>query len=208
FLVSAQGHVVTNRHVALPWTEERGDMHRIEQGAEPVFVHFTATFPGRMPIDVEQGSIVRRTDDLDVALLRLPPEEVKGVPVLPLRQDGTEGEDQRAIVVGYPTGLAALLARASPETLAELRKNAATMAAAIEQLARAGQIAPVITAGIVSNAAPHLIAYDAATIGGGSGGPVFSDRGDVIAVNFAIQRGFDGNNLGVPIRFARELLPR
>jgi len=29
----------------------------------------------------------------------------------------------------------------------------------------------------------------------------------VIAVNYAIQRNFDGNNLGVPIRYAQQLLP-
>ena len=57
------------------------------------------------------------------------------------------------------------------------------------------------------NVEAHLIAYDAATTSGGSGGPVFGGAGEVIAVNFAIQRNFDGNNLGVPIRYARELLP-
>ena len=127
---------------------------------------------------------------------------------MPLRSDGSEGEDQRAIVVGYPTGLAALLGRASNDTLEELRKTAATTADAIEMLARAGQIKPVITLGVISNSEKHLIAYDAGTTSGGSGGPVFSDKGDVIAVNFAIQRNFAGNNLGVPIRYARELLPK
>ena len=116
-------------------------------------------------------------------------------------------EDERAIVVGYPTGLAALLARASSGTLERLRSSAANMTDAIQQLAKSGNISPVITQGIVSNAEAHVIAYDAATTSGGSGGPVFSGEGDVIAVNFAIQRNFDGNNLGVPIRFARELLP-
>jgi len=207
FLVSDQGYIVTNRHVALPWTEEAAIQPLLDIGATPVFTELTATFPRHMPMDVAQDTILRRSDDLDVAVMRITPAEAKGIPILPLRSDGTEGEDQRAIVVGYPTGLAALLARADGNTLEALRKSAADMTDAIDQLAAAGEIAPVITDGIVSNVEDHLIAYDAATTSGGSGGPVFSGDGDVIAVNFAIQRNFDGNNLGVPIRYARELLP-
>ena len=206
FLVSKQGHIVTNRHVALPWTEDVGHMAQIEDGLKPVFVLLTATFPAKMPIAIPQASIKRRSDQLDVAVMQLTAEQVKDIPVLPLRSDGTEGEDQRAILVGYPTGLAALLARANNDTLAELRRTAASMSDAISQLALAGQIKPVITQGIVSNSESHVIAYDAGTTSGGSGGPVFSGKGDVIAVNFAIQRNFAGNNLGVPIRYARELI--
>lgn len=207
FLVSDEGYIVTNRHVALPWTEEAAIQPLIDIGATPVFRELTVTFPRHMPMDVAQDTIRRRNDNLDVAVLKIKPEEAKGIPVLPLRSDGTEGEDERAIVVGYPTGLAALLARANSGTLEALRKSAADMTDAIGQLASAGEISPVITEGIVSNVEDHLIAYDAATTSGGSGGPVFSGSGDVIAVNFAIQRNFDGNNLGVPIRYARELLP-
>lgn len=207
FLVSEDGYIVTNRHVALPWTEEDDIQMLLKTGAEPVFTELTVTFPRHMPVDVEQSTIRRRQDELDVAVLKIRPEEAKGIPTLPMRGDGTEGEDERAIVVGYPTGLAALLARANSDTLASLRKSAASMSDAIDQLASAGGISPVITEGIVSNVDDHVIAYDAATTSGGSGGPVFSGEGDVIAVNFAIQRNFDGNNLGVPIRYARELLP-
>lgn len=207
FLVSEQGYIVTNRHVALPWTEESDIQQLLKVGAEPVFIELTVTFPRHLPIDVAQDTIRRRDDDLDVAVLRITPMEAEGIPALPLRGDNTEGEDERAIVVGYPTGLAALLARANSSTLDELRRSAATMTEAIRQLASMGGIAPVITEGIVSNVDDHVIAYDAATTSGGSGGPVFSGVGDVIAVNFAIQRNFDGNNLGVPIRYVRELLP-
>lgn len=206
FLVTDKGHIVTNRHVALPWTEDPRHMTAIQNGATAEFTEFTVTFPGKAPMAVSQQTIKRRKDELDVAVIRLEPREIQGIPILPLRRDGTEGEDQRAIVVGYPTGLAALLARANPTTLDELRRTAATMSDAISQLAAAGQIKPIITQGVVSNSEQHLIAYDAGTTSGGSGGPVFSGKGDVIAVNFAIQRNFAGNNLGVPIRFARELL--
>lgn len=208
FLVSKEGHIVTNRHVALPWTEDEGHMTLIAAGAMPEFTRFTATFPGRMPINVPQASIRRRADQLDVAVIQITAAEAKGIPVLPMRKDGTEGNDERAIVVGYPTGLSALLARASSDALDDLRKNATTTAEAIEQLAAVNQIKPIITLGVISNAESHVIAYDASTTSGGSGGPVFSGKGDVIAVNFAIQRNFVGNNLGVPIGHALEILSK
>lgn len=208
FLVTREGCVITNRHVAVPWLEEAELQPLIDAGAKPEFVHLTATFPGRAPIDVPPDKIERRPDELDVALLRLPAEAVTGIPVLPLQQEDVIGDDQRAIVVGYPTGLAALLARADQEVIDKLRASAATMTDAIAQLAGEGQIAPVITQGIVSNVQPHVIAYDASTTSGGSGGPVFGASGRVIAVNYAIQRGFGGHNFGVPVRFARELLPK
>ncbi|MCA8948773.1 MAG: trypsin-like peptidase domain-containing protein [Planctomycetes bacterium] len=206
FLVSSQGDIVTNRHVVVPWSEMPDIEPLIEGGMTPEFMHLTATFPGRGPIAIPPDSIRARADSRDVAVVRVPADRVEGVPVLPLAQ--TDRADyQRATVVGYPTGLAALLARADRGLVDDLQRRQASMTMAIDELAAAGQINPVITQGSV-NVEERVITYDAATTHGGSGGPVFGDDGEVIAVNFAIQRGFTGLNYGVPIRFARELLSR
>lgn len=207
FLATPQGHIVTNRHVAVPWLEEGNVQPLLQAGAVPEFTHLTATFPGRQPIAVPPGAVLRRADDLDVAVLVVPEDQVADVPVLPLRRVPVDNDDQRAIVVGYPTGLAALLARADNAVVEKLRQSAANLTEAIALLAAEGLIAPVITQGVVSNVQEHVVAYDAPTTGGGSGGPVFGGSGEVIAVNYAIQRGFTGHNFGVPIRFAIELLP-
>jgi S1-C subfamily serine protease len=119
-----------------------------------------------------------------------------------------DGDDQTAIVVGYPTGLAAMLARADSEIVTKLQAQGATMSDAIAELAKNGQINPTITQGVISNVQERVITYDASTTHGGSGGPVLGGDGEVIAVNFAIVRDFAGSNLGVPIRFAVELLPK
>ncbi|HEX6812931.1 MAG TPA: trypsin-like peptidase domain-containing protein [Planctomycetota bacterium] len=208
FLASKEGHIITNRHVAAPWTEERRLTALIEQGVQPEFLLLTATFPGRAPVDVPQASIKRRADERDVALVQVDPKKIEGVPVLPLQLEPVESEDQRAIVVGYPLGLGALLARANDQLVDDLRQRSATMSEAIAALAAAGQINPILTQGGISEEREEMIVYDAATTHGGSGGPVFGGSGLVIAVNFAIQPGFTGVNYGVPIRFARELLPR
>jgi len=166
------------------------------------------TFPGLLPIDVPVDSIVRRQDDLDVALVRVPKDSVADVPVLPLQAANEVGEDPHAIVVGYPTGLGALIARADPALVKRLQDSAATMTQAIAELAAAGQIQPLLTEGVVSEVRDDKVTYDAATTHGGSGGPVFGGNGRVIAVNHAILQGYTGASFGVPVRFAAELLPR
>lgn len=209
FRVTDAGHVVTNRHVVAPWIEMATVMRLVKDGrATPEFVRLTATFPGKAPIDVSPASILQRDDDLDVAVVQLSPEALDGVPKLTMHDGPIEADDQSAIVVGYPTGLAALLARADNSLVDELRKEQASMAIAIQKLAASGGITPLITRGVVSNVQDKMIVYDAPTTHGGSGGPVFDGGGEVIAVNFAILPDFGGANFGVPIRFARELLPK
>jgi serine protease Do len=209
FRATEAGHVITNRHVVAPWLEMAAVTRLMERvGAVPEFVQLTATFPTTPPLTVPPDTIARRTDDLDVAVVRLAPESLQGVPVLPMRDGPPDGDDQRAFVVGFPTGLSLLLARADEGFVDELRKRSASMADTIVELARTKQIAPTITQGVLGNVQEFKIEYDAVTTHGGSGGPVFDGDAQVIAVNFAIMPDFTGANFGVPIRFARELLPK
>ena len=48
--------------------------------------------------------------------------------------------------------------------------------------------------------------YDAQTTNGGSGGPVLSTTGEVVAINSAVLPEFGGSNLGVPAEQARRML--
>ena len=209
FLVTPAGHVVTNRHVVAPWMESGLVMRLIESaGAAPEFTHLTATFPDRAPIDVPPASIRRRQDSLDVAVLKLPAAALAGLPVLPIHEGPIDSDDRKAIVVGYPTGLSLLLARADESVVDDLRSRQASMTEAIASLAAKKLIAPTLTQGILGNVLDSKIEYDAVTTHGGSGGPVFDGEGRVIAVNFAIMPDFTGANFGVPIRHATELLPK
>lgn len=208
FRVTALGHIVTNRHVAAPWRDMDGIKELVARGLRPQFLTFTATFPGRLPIAVPPESARLRDDDLDVAVLQIDAALLGDVPVLPLHQGPLDRGDPRAVVVGYPTGLGALLARADNALVEALQRESASMTTAIDRLAAAGQISPLMTQGIVGNEQDRLLVYDAPTTHGGSGGPVFGSDGTVIGVNQAILRDFAGANFGVPIRYAVELLPR
>jgi serine protease Do len=50
------------------------------------------------------------------------------------------------------------------------------------------------------------VTYDALTTGGGSGGPVLSTDGKVIAINSAVLQRFAGSSFGVPFQLAFSLL--
>ncbi len=205
FLATRDGRVLTNRHVAAPWTEEPMTEVLERWGFRPEFVSLTATFPGRAPVAVDPATVRLRGDRIDVAVLRVATDEK--VPVLPLHGDDlSDLTDRRAIVLGYPTGIGVLLARADEVLVADLKARRAGMREVIAALAGAGAIQPLLTEGVLGAREAQKLVYDAPTTHGGSGGPVFGGDGTVIGVNFAVLQGFGGANFGVPIRYARELL--
>lgn len=67
-------------------------------------------------------------------------------------------------------------------------------------------IGPLATVGVVGQVTSGSVVYDAETTHGGSGGPVLSLDGQVLAVNMAILPEFGGSNLGVPASEALRLL--
>jgi len=205
FLASPDGYVITNRHVAEPWWNNSAVAPLLEQGMIPEFTHLTATFPGKQPVVVDPMTIRLSADEVDVAVLKV---TLQDVPVLPLFS-GDLGtlRGGRVIVLGYPTGLNAVLARADPDLVTEVLASASDTTGLIAELARRDAISPVITQGALNEVREKKLVYDAETTSGGSGGPVFGPDGTVIGVNFAITYDFDGSNFGVPIRFARTLVP-
>jgi S1-C subfamily serine protease len=207
FLVSADGAVVTNRHVVRPWLEGAQGQAFVRLGHEPIFFHFTVTFPGRAPVNVDPMLARVRSDDHDVAVFYAPSTSVQGVPVLALWARTPEPDrGQRVHVIGYPLGLRAILGKTDRALVQQLARADATQAEIIAGLAQADAIRPLVTQGVLCDVTSVNLVYDAGTTSGGSGGPVLCADGTVIGVNYAVMRGFDSSNFGVPIRFAQELL--
>jgi S1-C subfamily serine protease len=203
FAVGDEGYLITNRHIAEPWAFDEAAQQVAAQGWVPVMRRLLAYVPG--VAEPYQVQLLTRSDSADLAILRLE-RPGRALASLPLADDLPQAGEE-VIVLGYPLGIRALVARADQRFVAELRQDStADFWSVAERLARAGQIAPLASRGIVSQVSPAAVVYDAETTVGGSGGPVLSLKGEVLAVNAAILPEFGGSNLGVPVRRAAELL--
>jgi S1-C subfamily serine protease len=205
FVTTEDGMVLTNRHVAIPWEFDDAARGILSGGFEAEMTRMVAYFPGRSePLAVE---VVAASDEADLAALR-PVDSVGPIDFahLPLATvPPAPGEE--VIVVGYPLGLRALMARSDAAFVQALRDQGVTdFWEQAERLALAGFMAPLASRGIVGQVTTAKVAYDAETTSGGSGGPVLNLRGEVVAVNQAILPEFGGSNLGVPAARAQELL--
>jgi len=203
FLVSASGEVLSNRHIVEPWWNNDDVAMFLDRGLTPLLLSLTATFPGDAPRTIDPATFRVSTEGVDLADFRV--HGVSG-PVLPLADaEPRDLRGQGVMLMGYPTGLRALLARVEPEIAKEALANAGDTSALIRELSVRHAIMPVITHGILNDVTDRKLLYDAVTTSGGSGGPVFGPDATVIGINFAVLRDFQGVNYGVPVRFAKEV---
>ena len=111
------------------------------------------------------------------------------------------------IVMGYPTGLRALIAQAGRDFLTARQEAGETGFWTIAQLLSVQErIAPLASRGIIAQITANAVIYDAETTIGGSGGPALDSNGRVVAVNSAILPEFGGANIGVPVAEVHRLL--
>lgn len=203
FTASTAGSLLTNRHVIEPW---RGQpVPDITQGRKlvPVILHMFAYYPGLSePVPVE---VVRAGEQVDLAILQSG-REIPRVSPLNIEARAPKPGDE-ILLLGYPTGLRALVARVSPEFLASITPDGTTDVWTLaQQLSAQGYIKPLASRGIISQVTEQFVVYDAETTFGGSGGPVLGLDGNVIAVNAAVIPEFGGSNMGIPADRVRQFL--
>jgi len=207
FLVSPAGRVLTNRHVAEPWwkNDELNDL--TSQGFQPEISAIRAYFPGDpRAFHAEIQDISQETD---LATMRLDMQDLRRttLSIDASKVAATPGES--IIVMGYATGLAAILARTDEDTAKKiLSQSGGDVSQILDELAQRNLIRPLITQGHIGDILPDKIVFDAQTTSGGSGGPVFNRQGKVIGVTYAILKDFGGSNFGIPIRFSQPLLAK
>lgn len=203
FVVDAAGTLITNRHVALPW--EQGDAARAMAafGVRPMALELRGFLPGT--VEPFAATVVGVSTSHDLALLRGSGAALHAEP-LPMATLGPAPGDA-VLVLGYPTGLNALLARADKHFVSGLRQQSdMNDQKAADALARAGLIQPLVSRGIVAQVSDAVVVHDAQTTFGGSGGPVLNLRGEVLAINRSMLAGFGGANMGVPVELASQML--
>ncbi len=205
FLVERGGLVLTNRHVAEPWWNDAAAQAFQAQGFQPRFVRLRAFFPHQG--EAFAMTAERVSDAADLALMRVALEG-RRIPVLPLETERARAvPGQPVVVVGYPTGLEAILAKAESGVVKAILESHGTDSDRVtDALSLKGLIRPSTTQGHIGDITATDIVFDAPSAQGGSGGPVFNKHGQVIAVEYAVLPKFGGNSFGVPISYALELL--
>lgn len=205
FLVGRDGRLLTNHHVAEPWWGNEELKQLLDRGATAFAVSYTAYFPDTSEgIAAEVGQI---SPDADLATLKLQNAAPAHAAVLRLDDRSQASVTGDAVVlIGYPTGIDGILARAGGDVTRKLAENAKNVTEIVTQLAAQHLIRPTTTQGHIGDVLKDKIVYDAATTSGGSGGPLFNREGKVIGVNFAILTDFGGSNLAVPARYADGLV--
>jgi len=205
FLVSGSGQILTNHHVAEPWWQNDDLKEMLDQGVEPMIAEMTAYFPG-----VPHGIAVNTekiSSAADVAVLRgnVSALGLKQIALADGRRSAVSGGP--VVLLGYPTALDAVLARAGAETLQSIAAaSKGDPKQVMEELARRNLIRPITTQGHIGDVLPDKIVYDAQTTSGGSGGPLFNNEGKVIGINFAMVREFGGSNFAIPVAYGKSLL--
>jgi S1-C subfamily serine protease len=202
FLVG-NGLLATNRHVAEPWYGDPESEDLIHRGATGTIETLIIFFPGSpTPVNLTPA-VVSKTADLAI-LHAQNSDAVRGLTVLPLAKS-VSFPGERVTVVGYPMGIAGMVAK-SPSRIYDRLAYRRNDINAASELAALSLIRPSATWGHLGDVVGDKLIYDAPTAHGGSGGPVFNDTGEVIGVNSAFMDGFTGGTIGVSIDSLRPLL--
>lgn len=196
------GLLATNRHVAEPWYGDSEAEKLMDEGASAMLESLVIFFPGSpMPVTLSPA-VASKTADL--ALVRASSSDLRGLPPLPLaKMPASPGE--RVTVIGYPMGIAGMVAK-SPSSIYDRLAYRHNDINAASELAALSLIRPSATWGHLGDVVGDKLIYDAPTAHGGSGGPVFNSEGEVIGVNSAFMDGFSGGTLGVSVDDLRPLL--
>ncbi len=202
FLVG-DGLLATNRHVAEPWygdSEAEGMMH---SGATAMLESLVVFFPGSpLPVTLTPGAV---SSTGDLAVVRIENKDaVRGLAVLPLAK-GVASPGELVTVIGYPMGIAGMVAK-SPSGIYQRLAYRHNDITAASELAALSLIRPSTTCGHLGDVVGDKLIYDAPTAHGGSGGPVFNSNAEVIGVNSAYIDGFSGGTLGVSVEALRPLI--
>jgi len=201
--VVADGLIATNRHVAEPWYEDPDSDALMSRGSTPTLEKLIAFFPGS-PTPVTITPIVLSANT-DLAVLRLESRPTdRELSPLPLASTAPPPGDL-VTVIGYPMGIAGMVAKSPAAVYERLAYRHDDMGAANE-LAALSLIRPSATVGHLGDVVVDKLIYDAPTAHGGSGGPVFNSRGEVIGINAAYIDGFSGGTLGVSVQALKPLI--
>jgi len=169
FLVDDDGTILTNAHVVA--------------GSDSV----TVSFEDDKGNEVE-AEVLGRDVDTDLAVLKIDPDEAKGVAPIPLGDSSEAQVGDPVIAIGNPFGFT--------------RTVTTGIVSALQRRIKAPNAFSI----------GNVIQTDASINPGNSGGPLLDAQGRVIGINAQIAtggtRGSVGIGFAIPVNTAKELLPR
>ncbi len=205
FFVRRDGRILTNRHIAEPWWGDEELKRFLDPGVTAYAWSYTAYFPGNSQGIIAKLERISTHADLATLTLQTPaPPHITPLELDDRSEASVTGDP--VVLIGYPTGIEGILARAGTDVTRAVAENADGMTQIVSRLASQHLIRPTTTQGHIGDVLNDKIVYDAATTFGGSGGPLFNRSGKVIGVNFAALHDFGGSNLAIPVRYAVELV--
>lgn len=205
FVAGTGGKVITNRHVAEPWWNNDDLASLTNQGFQAEISTIRAYFPNDpRAFTAEIQEISKGTD---LATMRVNMQDLKRSILSVDSSKAAALPGQPIVLMGYATGLAAILARTDDATAQQIMSRSdGDISQVMDELAKRNLIRPIITQGHIGDVLPDKIVFDAQTTSGGSGGPLFNRQGKVIGVTYAVLKGFGGSNFGIPIGLSQSLL--
>jgi len=201
--IVANGLMATNRHVSEPWFGDPEADALIRRGATPSLEKLVAFFPGSPTPFELTPTVVSAHSDLAILHVEFAATS-RNLEALPLAKRVTP-PGELVTVIGYPMGVAGMVAKSPTEVYERLAYRHDDIGAASE-LAALSLIRPSATVGDLGDVVGDKLIYDAPTAHGGSGGPVFNSQGQVIGVNSAYIDGFSGGTLGISVDALRPLI--
>ncbi|HEV2380550.1 MAG TPA: trypsin-like peptidase domain-containing protein [Terriglobia bacterium] len=176
FLVGKDGRILTNHHVVEPWCHDDDLNDFAKLGLQPAVVEMRAYFP-RTP-RAYSLSVVHIYSEADPAVVRGQVDALKRKVLVLDGSEPTSVRGESIVLMGYATGLDAVLARLDNSALQNIVTESDGDAREIlDRLAEKNLIRPLVTQGHLGDVLPDQIVYDAQTAAGGSGGPVFNQEG-------------------------------
>lgn len=207
FLIDQIGTIVTNRHLIRIWELFAPAQQAIAAGFEPDLNLLRLFLPGSA--ESYRLQVLGVSDQTDLAVLRTDrvPTGATAFELAPEEDKVRVGEP--VVLLSYPGTFDSLLGRVPKPTSDEILAAAGGHPAKLaDDLARRQLVRPLVTHGHISDVSADVITFDAGSATGSSGGPILNRAGRVIAVNHAVLQKVGGVHLGLPIRFARDLLTR
>jgi serine protease Do len=205
FLAGPGGRIITNRHVAQPWWGNDELSSLAAQNLQGEISAIRAYFPGDPRAFTAEIQDISK--DTDLATMTVNLQDLKrSILSIDAHKDAAQ-PGEPIVLMGYATGLAALLARTNEDTAQQiLSRGGSDVSQVLDDLARRDLIHPLITQGHIGDVLADKIVFDAQTTSGGSGGPLINQQGKVVGVTVAVLKGFGGSNFAIPIRLSQSLL--